>query len=175
VVIFLLLYSVVFGIATYYPLVSELQEATHLDDQARAASVMLGLERTVWPAFILVLILAFIGTLLVSHRIAGPIYRLEKAIEEFVSGNLKERIRLRKTDEFKEIETAVNKLAEYLENVQASDSHFHTDLREKLSRVSTILNSEGQSSDEQVRKIVDELIVTLDSQPDAFTAYGKSS
>ena len=172
-VIFLLFYSVIFGIATYYPLVRELEEATHFEDQARVATVMLGLEETVWPALILVLVLVFIGTILFSHRVTGPIYRLERAIEEFVSGNLKERIRLRKTDEFKEIETMVNKLAEYLENVQSSDSRFHTDLREKLSTVSTMLNSEGQSSGEQARKILDEVILKLDSQPDAFTAYKK--
>ena len=39
--------------------------------------------------------------------------------------------------------------------------------------VSTMLNSEGQSSGEQARKILDEVILKLDSQPDAFTAYKK--
>jgi len=174
VVIILLMYSLVFAIATYYPLGAELEKARHLEDQSRVASVILGLEETVWPALGFVLVLAFIGTILFSHRIVGPIYRLEKAVEGFVNGKF-ERIYLRKTDEFKEIETSVNKLAEYLENVQYSDSRFRTDLRERLSMVSAVLSDEGKSSNEKARKVVDDLILKLDSHPDAFTAYRKSS
>lgn len=173
VVLFLLLYSLMFGIATYYPLGAELEKAAYLEDQARVASVILGLEKTVWPALILVLVLAFIGTIFFSHRVVGPIYCLERALQEIVRGNLKERIRLRKTDEFKEIETMVNNLANYLENVQTSDSCFRTDLREKLSTVASVLASDGKSNGEKARKILDEVILKLDSQPDAFTAYKK--
>ncbi len=136
--------------------------------------MILGLEETVWPALVFVLVLAFIGTILFSHRIVGPIYRLEGAVEDFVNGKFA-RIHLRKTDEFKEIETNVNKLAEYLENVQYSDSHFCTDLRERLSMVSAVLSDEGKSSNEKAQKVVDDLILKLDSHPDAFTAYRKSS
>ena len=173
VVLFLLVYSLVFGIATYYPLTVELEEATHFEDRARVASVILGVEKTVWPALVFVLVLAFIGAILFSHRIVGPIYRFERAVDKFLTGNF-EPIQLRKTDELKEIETNVNKLADYLKNVKCSDSHFRMELREKLSTISACLNDEGISNNEKALGIVGDLISKLDSNSDAFTAYRKS-
>jgi nitrogen fixation/metabolism regulation signal transduction histidine kinase len=168
VVTFLLIYSLIFGAAIFCPLAIELRAAPSLEDQARVAFVVLGLHETIWPALFFILVLAFIGTILSSHRVVGPIYRLEKAIGQFVSGNFKERIWLRKTDEFKEIETMANRLAEYLENAKSSDSRFHTDLREKLSTLSAMLETEGLPRGGDAGKMVDELIVRLDSKPDAF-------
>lgn len=43
-----------------------------------------------------------------SHRIAGPVYRLEKTIEEVAKGNLALRITLRRKDELKELATSIN-------------------------------------------------------------------
>ncbi|MEA3489423.1 MAG: HAMP domain-containing protein [Candidatus Omnitrophota bacterium] len=54
------------------------------------------------------------ATLFTSHRIAGPLYRLEKDIEEITSGNLKKRFHLRKTDEIKALAESLNNMAETL-------------------------------------------------------------
>lgn len=51
---------------------------------------------------IVVIGLAAIGvTLFTSHKIAGPLYRMEKDVEEVAAGNLKKRFQLRTTDELK--------------------------------------------------------------------------
>lgn len=170
VVVFLLIYSFVLGVAIFFPLAMELRATTGVEEQARIAFVILGLHETIWPALFSILVLVFIGAILFSHRVVGPVYRLERAIEEFVSGNFKERMRLRSTDELREIETATNRLAEYLDNTKSSDGHFHAALREKLSALSTVLETEGLSRDGEACRMVDELIVKLDSQPDAFTS-----
>ncbi len=47
-------------------------------------------------------------SLFLSHRIAGPIYRLEKTMEEIARGNLSLKITLRRKDELKELATAMN-------------------------------------------------------------------
>jgi len=46
------------------------------------------------------------------HRIAGPIYRIEKTVREMAEGKKVEPIRLRKKDFFKSLAEAVNKLIE---------------------------------------------------------------
>ena len=45
-----------------------------------------------------------------SHRIAGPIYRLEKTLDRLISGEDVETIRLRKSDALKELVEKVNSL-----------------------------------------------------------------
>ncbi len=49
-------------------------------------------------------------SLFLSHRIAGPVFRLEKTLEEMAKGNLSLRITLRRKDELKELATSMNGL-----------------------------------------------------------------
>ncbi len=53
-------------------------------------------------------------SLFLSHRIAGPVYRLEKTLEEVATGNLSQRITLRKNDDLKELATSTNKMIRVL-------------------------------------------------------------
>ena len=45
-----------------------------------------------------------------SHRIVGPIFRLEKELDERIAGTKKGAIRFRRKDEFKAIADKINKL-----------------------------------------------------------------
>jgi methyl-accepting chemotaxis protein len=61
-------------------------------------------------------VIVFIGlatiavTLFTSHRIAGPLYRMEKDIDEVASGNLKKVFRLRQGDELKALAENLDKM-----------------------------------------------------------------
>ncbi len=46
--------------------------------------------------------------ILLSHRIAGPLYRFEKDLEEIGEGDLTKRINLRRTDQLMELKEALN-------------------------------------------------------------------
>ncbi len=48
--------------------------------------------------------------ILLSHRIAGPLYRFEADLKEIGSGDLTKRINLRKTDQLAELKEALNAL-----------------------------------------------------------------
>ena len=56
------------------------------------------------------LLLIWIIALELSHRIAGPIYRLEKELDERISGAKQGPVKLRKKDEFKLLVDKLNKL-----------------------------------------------------------------
>ncbi|MFH1868795.1 MAG: hypothetical protein ABH843_07475 [Candidatus Omnitrophota bacterium] len=45
-----------------------------------------------------------------SHRIAGPIYRLEKELDKLLAGEKVSQIRLRKNDELKPLADKINRL-----------------------------------------------------------------
>ncbi len=51
---------------------------------------------------------AIIITLFASHKIAGPLYRMEKDIQEVAAGNLKKRFNLRKSDELKALDKSLD-------------------------------------------------------------------
>ena len=53
-------------------------------------------------------IAAMVIFILLSHRIAGPLYRFEKALKEVEDGNLRARVDLRKTDELVTLKEAMN-------------------------------------------------------------------
>jgi len=71
-------------------------------------------------AVMVIIGLAAIGvTLFTSHRIAGPLYRLEKDIEEVASGNLNLKFSLRESDELKAMASSLNKLVDSLRSNMA--------------------------------------------------------
>ncbi|MFH1854579.1 MAG: HAMP domain-containing protein [Candidatus Omnitrophota bacterium] len=53
--------------------------------------------------------------LILSHRLAGPIYRLEKDLEDIAKGNFSIRIKFRKKDELKSIAEGINRILDEME------------------------------------------------------------
>lgn len=51
---------------------------------------------------------AIMVTLYISHKIAGPLYRFEKDLEEVSKGDLTKRIRLRKKDQLTDLAESLN-------------------------------------------------------------------
>ncbi len=58
---------------------------------------------------------SFIVGLRLSHRLAGPLRRLDKYLELLLAGNYSERVSLRESDEFRDIADKLNVLADRLE------------------------------------------------------------
>lgn len=58
----------------------------------------------------------------ISNKIAGPVYRMEKALSEMSDGNLSNQVKLRKADEFAELADNLNsfrgKLVSWLTDTQ---------------------------------------------------------
>jgi methyl-accepting chemotaxis protein len=56
-----------------------------------------------------VLIIIWIAALELSHRIAGPVYRIEKELDDIIGGKKKGPIRLREKDELKSLADKINR------------------------------------------------------------------
>ena len=61
-------------------------------------------------------LVVIVVTLLVSHKIAGPMFRFEKDITRIAQGDLKSRIRIRKGDQFQELAESLNYMIQSLSN-----------------------------------------------------------
>ena len=91
-----------------------------------------------------ILVLTLIITLLVSHQIAGPIFRYEKVLGRISAGQFPEQISTRATDQLKPMVDSLNNLttssrnvfgsAQTLSNNIEADADFET-LRQQISKV----------------------------------------
>lgn len=79
------------------------------------------------PVIVLMLIFSLIGVLF-SHRIAGPLYRVEKVAEELGKGNLDLKVKFRKNDEFHNLADALNKMIGGIKGMVIEDKEIAGDL-----------------------------------------------
>ncbi len=90
--------------------------------------------------FVLCIIVPF--SLFYSHKIAGPIYRLEQSLDLLLSGDMDFIITLRKHDEFKYLADKMNALIDYMRrNVGEVRSSYRL-IQEKIGKISANLHSE---------------------------------
>ena len=80
-----------------------------------AAEEFLILHRRIWPAVLVVLAGVFAYTLLFSHRIAGPIYRINRVLEMMLRGEYPKSIILRKGDHFQETAELLERLSQQID------------------------------------------------------------
>ena len=66
--------------------------------------------RSLLTGGILSIVTAAVLMFFYSHRLAGPLYHLEKHLEEIIKGNYNKKLFFRKNDEFKQLADAINKL-----------------------------------------------------------------
>jgi methyl-accepting chemotaxis protein len=63
--------------------------------------------------FVVIVELAFL-TIFISHKVAGPVYRLEKFAEDFRNGDFTSRIYLRQGDELLDVASDFNKTGDFI-------------------------------------------------------------
>jgi methyl-accepting chemotaxis protein len=68
------------------------------------------------------ILVVFVISIFVSHRIAGPLYKLKKYFEELGKGNFDHTLRFRKTDYFQSLAEDYNRLVGQLRGIFQKDS-----------------------------------------------------
>ena len=112
VIAVLVLHTLIVLAAVFLPYFLMLSPDAPLDTRAEAAKAFLLVHANAWPVIVGIIIFFAIMTLFVTHRIAGPIFRLKRGIRDIADGRLNERIHLRKKDEFHDVAEELNSLAE---------------------------------------------------------------
>ncbi len=115
--------SVVIGWTVYYPIwrISEHQlrqwvateRISPADAQAFHSAVRAELGRKLFPRFLLLLFISFVFTVFATHRIAGPILRMEESLRAHLKGRRVGPIRLRRGDEFHRLAGLINRAMEW--------------------------------------------------------------
>ncbi len=89
-----------------------------------------------------VLSLLILGSLLIgalsvfaSHRIAGPIFRLNSSLKKMAKGSFDERITFRKNDYFQEIAANFNDMAQTLEERVKAEGKMISEMSNKVDEI----------------------------------------
>ena len=104
-------------------------------------------------AIIFVSLATVIVFLFISHRIAGPLYRLEKTLAEAGNGDLSLHVHLRKDDELKTLAAGINNM---IKNIKAPLAFSQTrviELEKDITVTKKALQAKGISDDEIERII----------------------
>ncbi len=83
--------------------------------QGRLAGILKQANFVLFMRLLLIAPLVCVLAIVLSHRIAGPIFRIKKTLDEAVKGDYSKRLYLRKTDELKDVAESINNLMELLE------------------------------------------------------------
>lgn len=82
--------------------------------QGRLISIVNMVNSRILLSLLLVTPLVVVIGIYASHRIAGPIYRIEKFLNDMASGELSERLTLRRNDELVSLADGINRVGESL-------------------------------------------------------------
>jgi len=153
----LLLGMVLVGTLIYYVTLN-----TFLNQMKTAGNMLLALElvdevnrillRSAGVVFVCLIVLAGALKIIFLHRIAGPMHRIEKVIQELSRGKKVAQIELRKKDSFKNVAEAINKLIgfhnERDEKVQAilKEAKKLPELKEKVAQVEPLFPDFSQET-----------------------------
>ncbi len=114
-VAYFLIFAAVFVTAMFGPLVIDLlDKATPPVERTAAAAQLLALQEYVWPSLIVVLLLFGFHSVLVSHRLAGPLLRFRHTFEQVAGGDLTQRVMLRRHDYLKPEARALDQMVTVL-------------------------------------------------------------
>ena len=92
-----------------------------LEELEPAAREFLILHRRIWPAVLFVLAGMFVYTALFSHRIAGPIYRINTVLQAMLRGEYPKSVTLRKNDHFHQTAELLERLSRQLAGQHKED------------------------------------------------------
>lgn len=168
----LFLYSALFFTVAFYgahlkPLLA-LYGSGSLEERQAAAAEMLMLSETVWVAVPILFFGSVIFSLIMTRRVAGPLYRLEKSMQHWARGDLRWRMRFRQRDRLNELAESANHAAENIEHSMASIQHCTRVIRTGFSKIEQM----GTPIPIEVRQAADHIDEVL--QRFNFTPGGES-
>ena len=92
-------------------------------EKYEAAGVFLRLHQQFWPVVLLLLVAIVLHSVLLTHRIGGPLYRFRSIFQSVGRGDLSMRVRLRRHDyakaEAEELDQMIASLRERVETAQS--------------------------------------------------------
>lgn len=131
----------------FVPLIIKLNEVDITSEAAlQAANQLLYLHTNFWPALLLFIVIIVLHSIRTSHRIAGPLYRINIIFESIKKGNLPKPTHLRKGDLLVADFESANQMLNIIRQQVMQIKEAHVDLSKTISECEDIY-SHGSRDD----------------------------
>lgn len=150
------LFSLGWIAASYYPLRQAILTMADFPERAKLVSVLDEIQRTLLLAALAVALMAALLAIHASHRIAGPLYRLQQTLKAMTEGDFSQQVEFRKMDTLKEFQSLVNLLGERMARLKLQaerDRELLKLLRGQVGELSTLVQADDWKK-EEVRHFV---------------------
>jgi len=128
VIAMLLLYTMAFIGTLFIPQMLPFILGAPFNEQVKAAEVLLLYHKHVWPAVFIVIPLFGFFSIFITHKVAGPVYRLKTRLQQLTEWDLDTKVTLRKGDDLQELADYVNILSGELQEFAAALKRTHETL-----------------------------------------------
>lgn len=125
--------------------------------QGRLISIVKIVNLRILLSVILVTPLVTLIGIFLSHRIAGPIYRMERFMDSLTAGDLTSRIYLRRGDELMTVASSINRLADSFESTIRDLKSRLNKLAGELDNLKKVSASRPQDTAITVNRLENEL------------------
>jgi len=161
---------VVMAAFLFVPLMIKLDNsALPLDDRQEVASLILSLHATLWPVMGVIFVLLAIHSVIVSHRIAGALYRFRAVFQSLALGNFTMRATLRKRDYLLKEAAELNAMIEAVGDRLVGMKRDCAGLQERLNGLKGSLRRGGAESSPPELAAVEEQLERLRASLAWFT------
>lgn len=116
----LLLYTMILLVAVFAPYAMALFSDLPLSERSQAAEVFLMLDKDIWPGIGLIILLFGVLSIFITHKLAGPVYVIERMARNMAEGDLTVRAHLRDGDDLHDLAEYMNQMADSTETVLMS-------------------------------------------------------
>lgn len=89
-------------------------ELLSAEEQNTLKDALQSVNRSLVPKIVILSVLIFIAGIFVSHKIAGPMFRIEHSAEAIQRGDLRVHFNLRRDDEMRDVASALEEMVETL-------------------------------------------------------------
>ena len=99
--------------------------------------------------------------LILSNRIAGPIYSIQNYLKDLLRGKYDKRLKLREKDELKDLAESINELAQKLRRDQSDRQEVIDKLERQTDKMEEIIR-DGDGKKSKLPEIVGKLRETIE-------------
>jgi methyl-accepting chemotaxis protein len=138
--------------------------------QGRLIAIMRTIDLTLTLRLLLLTPLVVLLSIFLSHKVAGPLYRVERFIKSVAKGDLSTKLRLRRGDELQDLADAINDMTDDLKNRVNKLKGISNMAGLELERLRRILGEELPDIN-IVKSEIDELAKSIKELDDHLSEY----
>ncbi len=165
----LIICGIVFLVSLLYPVVVydliHMLETNYQEIQASlpAGSPQINFEElykgTMFILFLIiaaVLCLTFVASILISHKIAGPMYKMTMFLRSIREGGAIHELTFRDGDQFEEVAEELNETLEYLTNRDEDELEYLTEVATYIENIALVVPEDKKPVLEEIQKKIED-------------------